>query len=121
MPTDVIICDDSLLARKQINRALPKDWVGKVTMTSGGAEALEAVRGHLAGVLFLDLTMPEIDGYSVLKSIKEEGLKIVVIVISADIQPEAIERVKAYGALGFIKKPVEPQILKDFLHEYGLL
>jgi FixJ family two-component response regulator len=44
-----------------------------------------------------------------------------VIVISADIQPEARERVMALGALDFIKKPIDGKKLQDVLKKYGLI
>jgi CheY-like chemotaxis protein len=64
--------------------------------------------------------MPELDGYGVLDSIKAEGLKCMVIVISADIQPEARERVIKAGALEFIRKPINDEKLMAVVSEYGL-
>ena len=58
-------------------------------------------------MLFLDLTMPVMDGYQVLEAIQTEGHKTLTIVISADIQPEARERVMSLKALDFIKKPID--------------
>ena len=72
-------------------------------------------------MVFLDLTMPELDGYGVLEKVKTEGLKAIIIVISADIQPEARDRVMKLGALDFIKKPVDSKKLQDVLKKYGLL
>lgn len=72
------------------------------------ADGLEGVEQILMGhgdLIFLDLTMPEMDGYGVLETLKREGVRSKVIVVSGDIQPEAHERVMALGALDFIKKP----------------
>jgi FixJ family two-component response regulator len=64
--------------------------------------------------------MPELDGYGVLQKVKEEGHKSIIIVISADIQPEARSRVISLGALDFIKKPVNAKKLAEVLKNYGL-
>ena len=56
-----------------------------------------------------------------LETVKREGLKAIIIVISADIQPEARERVQKLGALDFIKKPIDGKKLQDVLERYGLL
>lgn len=109
------------MARKQVFRSLPDGWDVDVTFAKNGVEGVEALREGKGEMLFLDLTMPELDGYGVLETIKSEGLKSVVIVISGDIQPEARERVLKLGALEFIKKPINKEKLTDVLQMYGLL
>ena len=43
-----------------------------------------------------------------------------MIVVSADIQEKAQERVMGLGAIAFIKKPVDAQKIEAVLHEYGI-
>ncbi len=121
MAIPLLICDDSNMARKQVARSLPEGWEVDVTFAGDGAEALAAIRAGKGEMVFLDLTMPELDGYAVLEAVRKEDLKSVVIVISGDIQPEAHQRVKALGALDFIRKPVDKQKLRHVLETYGLL
>ncbi|MCP4187623.1 MAG: response regulator [Gammaproteobacteria bacterium] len=121
MTTPVTICDDSSFARKQLARALPENWDVEVTFAVNGVEGIEAVRENLAEVMFLDLTMPEMDGYEVLEAIKEEQLNSVVIVISGDIQPEARARVMALGAIDFVKKPIDSELMLEILNNFGLV
>lgn len=121
MSTPLLICDDSNMARKQVARALPKDWDVEISFAANGHEALAAIRAGQGDVVLLDLTMPEMDGYQVLEAVAAERLKCLVIVISGDIQPVARERVIALGAVDFIKKPVSAAALQQTLHTYGLL
>ena len=121
MPIPLLICDDSAMARKQVRRALPENWDVDVTMATNGVEGVDAIRQGKGEMVFLDLTMPELDGYGVLETVKREGLKAIIIVISADIQPEARERVQKLGALDFIKKPIDGKKLAEVLERYGLL
>lgn len=121
MSIPLLICDDSAMARKQVVKSLPGEWSVDITLATNGAEALDAIRQGKGEVVLLDLTMPEIDGYGVLEKVQSEGLKTTIIVISADIQPEARERVMKFGALDFIKKPVDSHKLLDTLREHGLL
>ena len=120
MPIPLLICDDSNMARKQVLRSLPDGWDVDVTFATNGLEGLEAIRAGKGEMVFLDLTMPEMDGYSVLEQIRAEGLKSIVIVISADIQPEARERVTKLGALDFIQKPISGEKLLNTLKQFGL-
>lgn len=121
MAIPLLICDDSNMARKQVVRSLPDGWDVDITFASNGIEALAAVRAGKGEMLFLDLTMPELDGFGVLETIRSEDLKTVVIVISGDIQPVARERVLRLGALDFIQKPVDKDKLTATLETFGLL
>lgn len=121
MPIPVLICDDSALARKQMARTLPKEWDVEITFANNGAEGIEAIRAGKGEVVFLDLNMPVMDGYEVLKTIQQEDLPALVIVVSGDIQIKAHERVKALGALDFIQKPVSADAISNILQEYGIL
>ena len=121
MSIPLLICDDSNMARKQVQRALPEGWDVDVTFATNGVEGLAAIRAGKGEMVFLDLTMPEMDGYQVLEQIRAEGLKAVVIVISADVQPEARERVMQLGALDFIRKPISNEKLALTLKNFGLL
>lgn len=121
MAIPLLICDDSNIARKQVAKSLPVGWDVSITYATNGLEALAAIRQGKGEMVFLDLTMPEMDGFGVLETIRQEDLKSMVIVISGDIQPVARERVLQLGALDFIKKPVNGEKLKDTLQTYGLL
>ena len=120
MQTQVLICDDSGMARKQLARALPAAWDIDIAFAEDGIQALEAIRAGKGDVLFLDLNMPGMDGYEVLAAIRESDLPTTVIVVSGDIQPEAHKRVSALGALDFLKKPVATDELSAALERYGL-
>ncbi|WP_024330371.1 response regulator [Simiduia agarivorans] len=121
MAIPLLICDDSNMARKQVTRSLPDGWDVEVTYAANGLEGIEAIRAGKGEMVFLDLTMPEMDGYEVLEAIRAERHKSIVIVISGDIQPEARDRVLALGALEFIKKPINKDKLAEVLHQYGLM
>ena len=120
MTTPIVICDDSSMARKQMARSLPEDWDVEIKFACNGLEGIETVRDSPAEIMFLDLNMPEMDGYEVLEAIRELDLEVLVIVVSGDIQPEAYQRVVKLGALDFIKKPVEPGQIEDVLNKYGI-
>lgn len=120
MTTPIVICDDSAMARKQMARALPPDWDVDITFATNGQEALDALERGLGEVMFLDLTMPVMDGYETLQAIRDLDLSTMVIVVSGDIQDEARRRVQALGALDFIKKPVDSLVVEDILQRFGV-
>jgi CheY-like chemotaxis protein len=121
MATNVLICDDSSFARKQMARAIPKEWEVDIHFAGDGVEGVQAIREGKGEVVFLDLTMPNLDGYGVLETIRKEDLPAMVIVVSGDIQPDAQDRVKKLGAMAFIKKPIDAEKAREVLTEYGIL
>ncbi|MDP3847523.1 MAG: response regulator [Pseudomonas sp.] len=121
MVIGLLVCDDSMMARKQLIRALPPEWPVSISQACHGEEGLQMIRQGLATVVLLDLTMPVMDGYEVLAALRSEGLTPKVIVVSGDVQEEAIRRVTELGALAFIKKPAEPEELRQTLERLGLL
>lgn len=119
MTTAVLICDDSNLARKQLARILPQDWQSNLYFAGHGGEALETLRTQKIDWLFLDLNMPVMDGYQVLADLKQRNQSLNIVVVSGDVQPEAIERVKSLGAIDFIRKPVDSIKLQQLVQQYG--
>jgi len=120
MVLKVTVCDDSMMARKQLLRALPRDWDAHISMAEHGEQALDRVRSGAAEVLFLDLNMPVLDGYQTLAKIAAEQLDTFVIVVSGDIQPEAQQRVRQLGAMAFVKKPMSAADMTQLLTDFGL-
>ena len=116
----LLVCDDSNMARKQLIRALPTEWPVTLSQASNGEEALALIRQGHGQVMLLDLTMPVLDGYQTLAALRAEGLSTQVIVVSGDVQDEAVRRVRELGALAFLKKPADPEILRQTLIELGL-
>lgn len=120
-PIAVTIADDSLLSRKNVRKALPSDWPVVITEACNGEEALAAVSRGQADLLFLDLTMPVLDGFGVLQQLQQQGSNTTVIVISADIQPQAQALVHQLGAAAFLTKPLQATELAQTLTTLDLL
>ncbi len=120
MSCHVLICDDSAMARKQLAKALPETWDIVVDFAGNGAEALEKIQTGGVDVMFLDLNMPVKDGYETLEEIQRCDLPVIVVVVSGDIQAEAVDRTRKLGAYDFIKKPVSKERLDQIQEQFGL-
>ncbi|MDC8833084.1 response regulator [Alteromonas gilva] len=118
--TNVLICDDSAFARKQMARAVPDGWEVDIHFAVNGMNAIEQIHQGNGDVMFLDLNMPVMDGYQTMEIIRKEDLPCLVIVVSGDVQPEARQRMLAKGALDFIRKPIDNDKLSTLLKQYGI-
>ena len=121
MGFNILICDDSSLARKMARSNLPDGFAETVYEVSNGMDALEVLSHHTIDLVLLDLTMPVLDGLGVLSEIKRRQLEVFVIVISGDIQPLMQEKVMSLGALSFIEKPIKRDALKTILCRFGFI
>jgi CheY-like chemotaxis protein len=84
-----------------------------------GAQAIDLLRDHVPDVIFLDLMLPDVDGYEICRSLKAAGdtREIPVIIVTARITAE--NRMKSFraGADDFIPKPYMPdQIFEALAH-----
>lgn len=113
MPISVLICDDSALARKQMARALPANLDAEIHFAVNGREAIDFITANHVDLMFLDLTMPVLDGYGTLAELQQKGIALDIIVVSGDIQPQAQARVESLDAKHFFKKPVAKEQVKE--------
>lgn len=121
MGFDILICDDSAMARKIARKNLPAGLASKIYEASNGLDALNILASQRIDLVLLDLTMPVLDGISVLEEMKLRKIEAFVIVISGDVQPAKQQRVKELNALAFLRKPLQTQPLVDTLRRYGFL
>lgn len=86
-PLRVLVADDNeaerLLTIRQISKAWPVERQIIVECAADGAEALEKIRRHQFGLVILDNNMPHQEGTEVLRAIRAAGLRVPVVVVSA--------------------------------------
>ncbi len=105
----ILIADDNENIREALVYLL-EDEGYKLWSARDGAETLSKMREVRPDILFLDIMMPEINGYDVCRSIKAdpELKKTYVIMLTAKGQVSEQERGKEVGADEYIVKPFSP-------------
>ncbi|WP_019613481.1 response regulator [Psychromonas ossibalaenae] len=121
MTTSLLIVDDSTFSRNMIKRVLPNNWDVDVTEVICGEEALEVCELKQFDVIFLDLTMPDIDGLDVLLELNKRNYNSRVFIISADIQESSKQIAKERGAIDFFPKPIKTDTLLAMLQHHEVV
>ncbi|MFM2585160.1 response regulator [Vibrio campbellii] len=116
----ILICDDSAVARKLITRSIVQDTSLHLLEAQDGHEALKILAEQNIDVLFLDLTMPVMDGFEVLESLPVSQYPTKIVIISGDVQHEAKQRCLELGAMDFIAKPLAEEEIIPLYEKLGL-
>lgn len=103
----ILIIDDSALSRRMMRRILEEAGY-EVIEASEGLSALEMFSLEKPHLVMLDLTMPGINGFDVLKQLKRINPAAKVVIASADVQSMTKDQVYREGADGFVNKPYVP-------------
>ena len=113
LPT-VLIVDDSLLSRKILKETLRNQFL--FMEAANGIEALEILRSHKEKIslVLLDMVMPEMDGYEVMKIAMTENLleNIPVVAVTSEEGQERYVRMLEAGICEVVKKPFSPLVVQ---------
>lgn len=115
----ILIVEDDQHIRKLFNILVRREGVD-IDEAVEGNEALEKLRVNRYDLVILDIMMPNVDGFSILKDMRErpETAQVPVIVVTAKTEDKDLMKGYSLGANYYITKPFEPQ---DLIHSIELI
>lgn len=117
----ILVADDDLFMRTQVKGFVHKIMINgvyqKTTIfeAADGNDVVSIYKKHVPDVLFLDLHMPNKDGFSILQEIQALDRQAYVVMMSSDNTPKSMERLLKEGARGFLTKPFTKELLCDYI------
>ncbi len=105
----LLVDDEEEFALTLSQRLKVRDISSDVVLS--GEQALTAVEEEVPDVMVLDLMMPGIDGFEVLRRVKREHPEVEVIILTGHGNEKDERRARDLGAFAFLKKPVDINIL----------
>lgn len=114
----VLIVDDEEVILCSLSEGLA-DYCSRysIMMAGDGEMALEILRNTRVDLVVTDLSMPVMDGFEFIKRLREDHANLSVIVMSAYINKEAVERLSAFSVSRYIEKPVKYEQMAWTLRE----
>ncbi len=112
----ILLAEDNAINRLVIAKML--DRLGLVyDLAEDGVEGLAKMREHAYyGLVLTDFHMPKMDGITMARVIREEGLGLMPIVaLTADAMPETVELCRSAGLQGHLSKPLRQAALEDII------
>jgi two-component system alkaline phosphatase synthesis response regulator PhoP len=116
MPVKILVCDDERHIVRLIQVNLERQgW--EVVTAFDGKEGLEKIRSEKPNLVVLDVMMPYMDGFEVLKSLRREPETeaLPVIMLTAKAQDKDVFEGYHYGADMYLTKPFNPMELVTFV------
>ncbi|MBY0573072.1 MAG: diguanylate cyclase [Undibacterium sp.] len=117
----ILVVDDQATNIQVLFQVLTNDY--QILMATTGQQALLLCASKKPDLVLLDVIMPEMDGYQVCQTLKNDALTrdIPVIFITAQNDEAAEERGLDCGAVDFICKPINPRIVKARIKTHLML
>lgn len=116
MPTKILLVEDDPLARRIVSTCL-KDSQHLITATSA-QEAVTNYMLHIPDIVFLDIGLPDHDGFSVIEAIKSHNPDAYIVMFSGKSYADYIARSLQMGASGFVEKPFRKENLFHYIDDY---
>ena len=109
----ILVVDDDAANREMLERRLEREG-HPVQLAESGRAALALLRSRRVDLVLLDVMMPELDGYEVLRQLKADAKlrDIPVLMISALDEIDSVVRCIELGAEDYLPKPFDPVLLR---------
>ena len=105
----VIVVDDDVSIVETFSELLEELGVKVVGKGYNGKDAVALYKEHKPDIVFLDLMMPEYDGFYALEKIKEFNLEAKIVVVTADIKQSSVTKLEEFKINTIIYKPIDVQ------------
>ncbi len=112
----ILVCDDSVLARKQLIDAVNEVSSGGTFLEAkNGAEAVDVYKKEKPELVFMDIVMPQKDGTQALEEIRSFDEDATIIIVSSVGTQEQLKKAIQLGAKDFIQKPFEKNQIQEII------
>ncbi len=108
----VLIIDDEPRMRSSLRRLLTRPG-REIAECATGSEAIDTLGRTVPDLVLLDIGLPDVSGLDVMRWMRDRQLDSAVIIVSGDGNFESAVRALRYGALEFVRKPDELDLLPD--------
>ncbi|HPA44431.1 MAG TPA: response regulator [bacterium] len=112
-----LIVDDSVLARAMLARALKESGIPEIDQAEDGFEAIEKIRENAYDLILMDCNMPNMTGLDTVRTIRNEGKEMPIIVVSCESDQRMVAEILSSGANDYIVKPFEPKTISGILRK----
>ena len=107
----VLVIDDHTLFREGLEGLLERRNIEVIASIGGGKEGIEAAQDLNPDVVLLDMRMPDVDGLTVLRTIRQKGMEMPIAILTTSSSETDLVEALRNGAQGYLLKDMEPDDL----------
>jgi two-component system chemotaxis response regulator CheY len=117
---NVLVVDDSAMARKHITRVLNNMGIERITTAENGARALELVAEHYFDLIVTDYNMPQMDGAELVEHVRRgsDQASIPIIMVSSETDESRLAAVTQAGVSAICDKPFDAYTVKQLIEKF---
>lgn len=114
----ILVVDDHALIREALHSVLKQlNREAVIFQASSGQQAMCIVEEHPdISFILLDINLPDRDGFSVLRELRERYATIAIVILSSSDDQDTVKRAFKLGALGFIPKTTEREVILNAIN-----
>ena len=116
LPTElsILLVEDNIINQK-VAQSIFKNIGYELDLANNGAEAVEKASNKVYDIIFMDLFMPELDGFEATEQLRKNGIKVPIIAMSADAEDKRKADAIQAGMDDFLAKPAKVETVKLLL------
>jgi CheY-like chemotaxis protein len=108
---NILVVDDDPMVLKVVSRMLSSEY--RVLTAGDGQDAIRLIQARAPNLVLLDLRMPGIDGFDVLRAVAQEAPKVRVVILSGVSEVETFTAAIDEGAQAYLTKPFSQEDLRN--------
>ena len=113
----VLVAEDDEFGRAALQLMLAERCL--LQLAVNGRDAVSQYRSQSSDIVFLDIMMPEMDGYQAFTEIRRHNPQVPIIALTAKALTDDREKLLAYGFTDYLAKPIDEDTLMDMIHKYA--
>lgn len=114
-PSTILLVDDDREVRSALRALLAPHY--QILEAENGCYALGVLSEHVPDLIISDVSMPDMDGVSLLREIRSRDMDIPVILVTGEPALDGAVKAVEYGALRYLTKPVDPTVLHELVDQ----
>jgi signal transduction histidine kinase len=115
----VLVAEDDEYGRAALELMLADRCL--LQLAVNGRDAVDQYRIHSPDIVFLDIMMPEMDGYQAFTEIRKHSPRVPIIVLTAKALADDREKLLAFGFSDYLAKPIDEDKLMSMISRYATL
>ena len=113
----ILVIEDDEASAYYLEEVVSEMGIPVLTATTA-AEAIEILETNKISLIFMDIRLPDVDGYELTMQLRKKGISIPIIAQTAFVLPDDRDKALNSGCNDYLPKPLRKEVLWETLNKY---